>query len=210
MRHVVDSAFTVDAAERSIDMQNLAFILYLQGKLQESARIYGQALILSESTWGSDSLAVADNLFGIVGCLRRSGKFEEVEPVIQRMLEIRLRQLGPSHRLVGNTLLDLAVNYERQGKFADAEPTYVRALSVRELQFGKDSRNNIPCLVNYAGLLRKINKTEAADSVDARIAELSSRPFDVRDNMPDIDRSGWLFVPRPADSPVRCQRQSAN
>jgi tetratricopeptide (TPR) repeat protein len=196
MRSVIERSPGKEAGEKAVDLQNLALILYLQAKFQDSTKVYMAALPLTESCWGSRSLAVADNLYGIIRTLRRSGNFPEAEPHILRLVDIRTQHLGNWHKSVGNALMDLAVNYERQGKFDSAEKAYEKALLVKEKQFGQDSRDNIPYLKQYANMLVKSGKS--TDELEERIRYLDTKPS-TREPPDTSDKSGWLHWPRPAD-----------
>ncbi len=195
MRRVLDqTTASYTPGQRSVDLQNLGLILYSQARFQEAVTFYFQALPLTESCWGADSLAVADNLYGVVKCLRRARIYGEAEPHMFRILDIRTRQLGKSHKSVGNALLDLAVNYDRQEKYAEAEVLYAKALLIKENQWGKDSCDNVPYLEQYASILRKLNRTDAAALVDSRIEILRHNPSTPEPRNYD-DKSGWLWWP---------------
>lgn len=196
MRVVVGEYASVEEGERSIDLQNLGLVLYSENKFQDAAEAYLEALPLTENYWGASSLAVADNLYGLIRAQRRASCFAEAEPHMLRILEIRKQQLGDWHKSVGNSFLDLAVNYERQGKFAEAESACARAVTIKEKQFGKESRDNIPYLTQHLRIIRKLNRIEEANTLDDRIKVLSSRPPNPEPPNYD-DKSGWLTWPVP-------------
>jgi CHAT domain-containing protein/Tfp pilus assembly protein PilF len=64
--------------------------------------------------------------------LYRAGQFDEAQLLIERVLEIRERRLGPEHTDVANSLFNLANIYTRRGDYARAEPLFHRALAIRE------------------------------------------------------------------------------
>jgi len=70
-------------------------------------------------------------LFGV-------GKYNEALPLVQRVLEIRERILGPDNRGVATALNRLAILYAIKGEYAKAEPLYQRALLTMEKALGPD------------------------------------------------------------------------
>lgn len=198
MRRVVEKYSSAEPQARSIDMQNLALILYSESKFQAATDLYLQALPLTESCWGQDSLEVADNLYGIARSMRRGKKYVEAEPHMFRILDIKTKKLGSTHKGVGNALLDIAVNYERQGKYEQAESYCSKALAIKEKQFAKDSSNNVHYLEQYAGILRKLNRNDQAQAVENRAQSLKGNPStpEPRDYS---DKSGWLTWPQSSE-----------
>ncbi len=60
------------------------------------------------------------------------------------------------------TLNNLAVFYKSQGRYDEAEPLYGRSLSCFEKALGPTHPKVATCLLNYARLLRKLNRDETA------------------------------------------------
>jgi CHAT domain-containing protein/Tfp pilus assembly protein PilF len=61
-----------------------------------------------------------------------AGKYDAAIPLVESMLKIRERVLGPEHLDVASTLHNLAILYRRKSNYAQAEPLYQRALTIRE------------------------------------------------------------------------------
>lgn len=68
--------------------------------------------------------------------LLNRARYDEVEPLLQRALQIREQQLGPDHPDVALTLNNLAILYKNQALYAQAEPLYQRALHISEQTLG--------------------------------------------------------------------------
>lgn len=157
----------------AVCLQNLALIEYLNFHFIEAQKLYESALSITESACGKDSLPVANNLYGLSRCLRRSKQSDEAERCLHRLLELRIKLLGNEHRLVGNTSLDIAVNYERQGKFEQANAFYAKALEIREKDYGKTSICLKYVLETYAQCLRKAKDDNKANELDERVKGLT-------------------------------------
>jgi tetratricopeptide (TPR) repeat protein len=69
---------------------------------------------------------------------------------------------------VAVSLNNLAKLYYAQGQYAQAEPLYRRALAIKEKALGPEHPNVATTLANYADLLRKLDRTAEAETMEAR------------------------------------------
>lgn len=83
---------------------------------------------------------------------RAQGKYAEMEPLCQHVLEIQEQILGAEHFEVALTLSDLAGACDLQGKYTEAEPLYKRALVIWEKTLGKEHPRVATTLSNLAKL----------------------------------------------------------
>lgn len=181
-----------NTARYALCLQNLALLEYLDFHFQESEKLYLKAIAACESLYGSDCVAVANNLYGLSRCLRRTNRLDEAERCLNRLLLIRSKLFGEDHALVANTLMDIAVNYDREGKNLEAEQFYQRVINLREKQYGKDSRSLSPGLSQYAKFLRKVQKDEKASQIEARLLDLTHGLDTKAASSPGEDNgSGW-------------------
>jgi tetratricopeptide (TPR) repeat protein len=100
---------------------------------------------------------LAASLFNSVGSdAHYQGKYEQAEPLYQRVLAIYEQQLGSQHPDTATSLNNLAELYYSQGKYEQAEPLYQRALLICEQRLG--SQHPLTQLVrrNYARLLQEM------------------------------------------------------
>jgi len=107
--------------------------------------------------------------------LKSHALYALAEPLYQRALSIRERQLGPDHPDTAQSLNNLAVLYWSQGKYEQAEPLYQRALSIREQQLGPDHPNMATSLNNLAALYRTQGKYEQAEPLYQRALSIRER-----------------------------------
>ena len=75
---------------------------------------------------------MANTLDNLANVYLRQGKYEQAEPLYQRSLSIKEKNLGPDHPSLTFTLNPLAELYRAQGKHETAEHFYQRALTIRE------------------------------------------------------------------------------
>lgn len=156
----------------SLVLQDLALIEYMNFKFSDAEKLYNQALPLTESAFGAEAMETANNVYGIMRCIRRQNKYAEAEPHLIRIANIRSKVLGEGHLLVSNSILDLAVNADRQGNFCKAQTYYEKALSLREKYYGKQSIALVPVLESYSAMLQKSNDPIGSSKLDARIQQL--------------------------------------
>lgn len=175
----------------AVCLQNLALLEYLNFHFLESEQLYLKAIAITESVFGKESMPVANNLYGLSRCLRRSNRLLEAENCLSRLLEIRSKQLGSQHRLVSNTLFDMAVNYDRQGKYEQAGPFYAKALDLREKEHGKNSAALKQLLEDYAHCLHRLHDDSKASQVEERLRDLTPNQQVQQPPPPQDDGSRW-------------------
>jgi len=90
--------------------------------------------------------------------LFRRAQYTLAEPLDQRALAIREKQLGPEHLDTATSLHNLAVLYHVQGKYEQAEPLYQRALTIREKQLGPEHPHTATFRENYDALVTEMKQ----------------------------------------------------
>ncbi len=86
--------------------------------------------------------------------------YKQAEPLYQRALSIREKQLGPEHPDTANSLNNLALLYQHQGDYAAAVSLLKHALSIREKRWGSEHSDTATVRENYAALLRSMQHKE--------------------------------------------------
>lgn len=116
-----------------------------------------------------ERLAERWNLHNVSGQQSMSnGNFYEAERHFQQAVEIA-EQFGRSDERLPNSLNRLALSYKSQGRYDDAEKIYVRAVEMREAIVGSLSKDLLPLLEQYAGLLRIVKRDQEAEKIEKRI-----------------------------------------
>src|SRR6266851_4248860 len=92
-----------------------------------------------------------------------AGKYEEAIPLVQRVLSMREKAVGPDHPDVAESLRILAGLHTRQGRYGDAEPLYQRSLAIFEEAHGPDHPNVATSLNNLAGLYTRQGRHAEAE-----------------------------------------------
>jgi tetratricopeptide (TPR) repeat protein len=153
-----------------------------QGFNDRAEKAYTTALDIDEKTAdrlsdrGHNGYAVGLDFHYLLNLYRRGGRLKDIEPVIQRVLEIQVKSLGERHRAVVQTLTDLAGVYNEEAKYAEARPVYERALAIQQANLGPDDPQLDSILAPYADLLRKLHDDAKTAEVQARIDALQKQP----------------------------------
>ena len=104
--------------------------------------------------WGLST----SSLSNLASLYQAQGKYEQAEPLYQRVLAIFEMQLGPEHPYTGTCLNNLAGLYQAQGKYEQAEPLYQRALPILGKIVGPQHPITIDVKQNLASLHQKDNQ----------------------------------------------------
>lgn len=121
---------------------------------------------------GPQTLAVADSLTKLADLYCRNNSLDEMEPILIEALRIRETVNGSDHISVSTDLKNLGRFYIATGKFDTAEPLIKRALEIREATYGPNHSYVADVAELYATLLRKTERTEEADRLEALIQEV--------------------------------------
>ncbi|MGI8990405.1 MAG: tetratricopeptide repeat protein [Bryobacteraceae bacterium] len=107
-------------------------------RLGDAEQHFGEALRAAERSGAQgQSLRIADSLDGMAEVFIAEGKTSAAEPLFQRSLNLREKELGPSNLDLAKSLDTLADLYEREGKHDAAEPLFARSKTIREKSFAE-------------------------------------------------------------------------
>jgi len=150
-----------------------------QGLKDQAEATYLQAISLQENLANAQNppSAYGFNFEPLINLYRTQGRLRDIEPVINKALEIQLSILGDRSPRVAQTWIRLARVYQEEGKtdasrYAAAEQLFERALAVQQANMGPNNRQLIQTLIPYADLLRHMHRESDAAAIDARIAAI--------------------------------------
>ena len=150
-------------------MDNLGFLLMESGDYAKARPLIEEALAIKERMLGKDHLKVAVNLNNLGELYRRTGELDKARSVLERALSIREAILVPDSRELTVDLQSLALLYRDIGEYQQAEALFRRVLAIRE---------GLPCkrelaeaLEGYAALLRKTDRRDEAEKLEAQAAD---------------------------------------
>ena len=113
-------------------LNNLAQFLSLEGRYDEAAATYRQAIAIWEKTLGPEHQIVATGLANLAQVCVNRHEYADAESISLRAIAIQEKALGPSHPDLEGALKTLAQTYHIQSRYAAAEPLYRRTLAILE------------------------------------------------------------------------------
>jgi serine/threonine protein kinase/tetratricopeptide (TPR) repeat protein len=154
-------------------LNNLATLLFKTDRVDEAAPLFQRALGIWKGKLEPNHpylQAVQSNLGRAYWKLSR---LSEAEPLTRRALTILEQDEDPNSRDLGTEMLNLADIYRDQGRYGAADSLYRRAVVLLEDDLPGDPLI-ADALRSYATSLRRSGSAQAADSLDARAAAVSS------------------------------------
>jgi tetratricopeptide (TPR) repeat protein len=97
-------------------------------------------------------------------------EFHETGHLLERVLKIQERLLGPEHLELAQTLNNLGVLRHTQGRHAEAEAFYLWGLEICEAQRHPQDQDAVNLMQNYAAFLQEVGRRHEAEAVKARVA----------------------------------------
>ncbi len=161
-------------------------------------RLLSHALVCA--TWIEHVPLVAPTAAGLLNkiglYLKQRARYREAEPLYERTLATRERELGASHPDTATSLNNLARLYTDQGKYAEAEPLFQRALRINEQGLGAEHPSTAMSLNHLALVYTRQGRYEEAEPLLQRALAISEQQLE-REH-PSIatilDNLGSLYV----------------
>jgi tetratricopeptide (TPR) repeat protein len=97
-------------------------------------------------------------------------EFQETGHLLEQVLKIQEKLLGPEHLDLAQTLNNLGVLRHTQGRHAEAEAFYLWAMEICETKGHPQDQDAVNLRQNYAAFLREVGRQREADAVKARAA----------------------------------------
>ena len=90
----------------------------------------------------STSSAIGDNAWAPLQSQARdlyaASRYDEAYTLLQQVLELQEKTLGPAHSKLGDSLTELGLLYAHQGRYEQAMPLFQQALTIREKSLGPE------------------------------------------------------------------------
>ncbi|MCQ5272314.1 tetratricopeptide repeat protein [Schaalia odontolytica] len=138
---------------------DLAYVYYAAGRLEEAIPLFKQVLTDSIRVLGEDHPDALTSRNNLASAYRAAGRLEEAITLFEQVLPDRIRVLGEDHPDTLNSRNNLAYAYESAGRLEEAITLYEQVLPDRIRVLGEDhpstlnSRNNLAGAYESAGHL---------------------------------------------------------
>jgi tetratricopeptide (TPR) repeat protein len=126
-----------DDPQLAVGLNNLAYVTWRKGNLQEAEAMYREALSMDRRKLGNDHPEVPIKLINLAVVLRDQGRPDAAEPVAREAVAIRRKVLGNEHPELANALDTLAGVLEDRGQITEAETVLREALSIAQRASGE-------------------------------------------------------------------------
>ncbi len=143
-----DSARGDQARDRQVEALNLSRL----GKLDESAKVFEQALDTARAVYGRADTRVAVMLNDYGVALLERGRSKEAESVLRESLDIQRKRLGGDHPALAESLQVLGANLRAQGRLDESQVLLEEALKIQRAAFG-DKHVMVANTLNSLGML---------------------------------------------------------
>jgi len=97
-------------------------------------------------------------------------EFHETGHLLEQVLKIQEKLLGPEHLDLAQTLNNLGVLRHTQGRLAEAEAFYLWGLEICNARGHSQNQDAVNLRQNYAAFLQEIGRHQEADDVKAQAA----------------------------------------
>jgi tetratricopeptide (TPR) repeat protein len=91
------------------------------------------------------------------------GEFQQTEHLLERVLKIQEKLLGPEHVELAQTLNNLGVLRHTQGRHTEAEAFYLWALEICEAHLSPQDPDMVNLMQNYAAFLQEVGRSPEAE-----------------------------------------------
>ncbi len=141
----------------------LANLLHQNGADADAVRLFTEVIATNEKLHGPQSHEVRDALTQLDGVYWGSQNFDEIEPLLHRIILIEKQLSGDKSQAYAQQLGMLASMYWMRGEYASAEPLQAEVLAIREANAKTpDDPQLITALQVYAQLLWMSNQRQKA------------------------------------------------
>jgi len=166
-----------DHPDTATARDNLAALYYSMGDRGKAEALLQPALKIREESPGpeNDDLAKISSLGKQVTELSQGGKYDDAIPILQQILELAEKKLGPNHLGTATALSALAELYSLKSDYAKAEPLLKRALKINEKERGPDHPDTATALNSLAVLYRSLRDYAKAEPLFHRALQIREK-----------------------------------
>eukprot|EP00040_Diaphanoeca_grandis_P026218 m.146640 g.146640 ORF g.146640 m.146640 type:complete len:1346 (+) comp30487_c0_seq3:111-4148(+) len=150
------------SAETSSSYYHLAQLRSVQGRLDESLKLFHKVINVQEATPGFDPVELSKTYNSLAKVWERKGVFPKALEYHTKALNIRERCLGPNHPMVATTYNNIGYLCATFGEFDTAIGWYLKAVAAREATFGTDHPDTAESYGNLGGAYNQKEEYDTA------------------------------------------------
>ena len=165
---VAQSALRVAASARESgrSLDRLGFLYYTSGDLPNGEKYLRQSLQIRESSFGADSLEVAETANDLAMLLRDVRQMDEARRLAQSAATIRERLLGGHALPFAESLNVVGTVYALSGEYEQAVSRFERAVAIHEEDrtTARETEEYGTLCINLAGTYQRLGKFDRAEA----------------------------------------------
>jgi tetratricopeptide (TPR) repeat protein len=163
------------------------------GHEQEADELYAEAIgIYQQERDKKINPDFSEGLLKLIESYEAQGRFDEVESLYQRLLNISRELLGENHPTVVKLLTNLAKLYTDQLRYDSATPLYEDALRIRQHVFDADHPSIVTNLINLTYNYQSLDRFEEAKQRCVDALAISTKLYGNSD--PEVSRLQKVLV----------------
>eukprot|EP01018_Ginkgo_biloba_P013746 Gb_27651 [translate_table: standard] len=172
-----DGKLSLDDPVLETARTDLAELLHVLGREQESQEVWEKNLLVKEEAAGRDHPSLVVHLQNLATSYAKSGKFEKCEFLLRRALKILLDCSIPDDPEVSLPMLSLATTLYHLGKNEEAEDLAQEALRIREAFFDKQNPLIGEACDCLALIQHALGKDGEAEPLMWRVLQIQEKEF---------------------------------
>ncbi|XP_059075896.1 uncharacterized protein LOC131060356 isoform X2 [Cryptomeria japonica] len=169
--------FSLDDSVLETIRIDLAELLHVLGREEESQQLWEQNLLRKEEALGNDHPSLAMHIQNLATSYAHSGKFEKSELLLRRCVRILSARLVHDAPETSVPMLSLATILYHQGRNKEAEDLALDALRIREAFFDKDGPIVGEACDCLALIQHALGKDDRAESLMWRVLQIQEKEF---------------------------------
>jgi tetratricopeptide (TPR) repeat protein len=177
--------------ELSDGLQRLGSQLLADGELGDAEAVLREAVKVTERSFGSEDLRVADTRESLGDALTAAGKAAEGLKVISDALELRRKALGPRHPCVADLYDKLGGLLAGMGRLEESRSYFVQSLEARRELFGPDHPAVAASLERLAETATAMGSLREAEEYLGQALQIGAHEGPTT-KARILDRLGWL------------------
>jgi tetratricopeptide (TPR) repeat protein len=145
------------------------------GEYARAAPHMERARRVREWKLGEEHIDTLDSTNDLAALYYYQGRYEEVEHLWLKTLEISRHVLGEEHPGTLDTMSNLAVLYDTEGRYDEAEPLCLRTLEISRRVLGEEHPDTLESMNNLALLYKKQGRYDKAEPLYVETLEIRGR-----------------------------------
>ena len=191
---IQEKSFGPDSPQLSATLLQLGYWCGLSGRDSDAEPLLLRALSIQQKVYGKEAPILNTGLTYLAAVRMRQQRYDEVEALYRQVQDVLEKSIvskelkmspGPlilsedderlqSARGYAARLRNLTSFYIAQRRYDEAEAQYQHALKILEQEFGLNHFTVGMVLESYATLLRRINRVDDAEKIEARVKTIKA------------------------------------